>query len=75
MLNNTFIVVEPDEDSSVRVIPHSFPNIPTALQWAMDNTSIFNNGQKFFISDFNTGQSKKYTAQLTMVINDAQTRK
>lgn len=71
MLNNTFIMIEPSEDSATRIIPKSFPNISTALQYMTDNTSILNNGQRFFISDFNTGQSKIYVGYLAMVINDA----
>jgi len=70
MLNNTFIMVEPGEDNPAYIRNTSFPNIPTALQYMMDNTGILDNNQKFCIIDFNTGQSKTYKAQLTMGIVD-----
>lgn len=70
MSNNTFIIIEPCETASITIINKSFPNIPTALQYMMENTGKLDNGQRFFIIDYDSGQSKRYCARLAMQIED-----
>jgi hypothetical protein len=64
-LSNTFIYL--DECS---LLDHPCASIADALNYCMQNTAEFENGQNILIANWNTKECRWYKAQLTMEIVD-----